>query len=141
MIFYSTYINVKLSLLLSEDGRALLRRQIFKMLTTESIQRCSSCCHQIVQRFSGFILDPFLHLKSAANCSRTFLASFFSSVRSSKSHPDLLLTQHHHHPTFPDLACQPLQLYQKQSLDSSAGFMYTLWVQKDITDDDILATF
>ena len=30
-----------------------------------------------------------------------------SSVRSSNSHPDLLLTQHHH-PTFSDLACGPL---------------------------------
>ena len=36
---------------------------------------------------------------------------------------------------------EPLQLYQKQSLDSSAGYMYTLWVQQDITDDDTLATF
>ena len=57
------------------------------------------------------------------------------------------------HPTFSDLAflplynniglslSEPLQLYQKQSLDSSAGYMYTLWVQQDITDDDILATF
>ena len=28
---------------------------------------------------------------------------------------------------------EPLQLYQRQSLDSSAGYMYTLWVQQDIT--------
>ena len=27
----------------------------------------------------------------------------------------------------------PLQLYQKQLLDSSAGYMYILWVQQDIT--------
>ena len=65
----------------------------------------------------------------------------FSSVRSSNSHPDLLLTQHQHHPLFqitPVLntglsLSEPLQLYQRQSLDSSAGYMYTLWVQQDIT--------
>ena len=57
-----------------------------------------------------------------------------SSVRSSNSHPDLLLL---HPPTFSDLACLPLynniglslsgplKLYQKQSLDSSADYMYT----------------
>ena len=28
---------------------------------------------------------------------------------------------------------EPLQLYQKQSRDSSAGYMYTLWEQQDIT--------
>ena len=55
-------------------------------------------------------------------------------IRSSYSHPDLLLIN----PTFSGLAClplynyigislsEPLQLYQKQSLDSSAGYMYTL---------------
>ena len=31
-----------------------------------------------------------------------FLIIFISSVRSSNSHPDLLLTQHHHPPTFSD---------------------------------------
>ena len=32
-----------------------------------------------------------------------FKSQFVSSVRSSNSHPDLLLTQHHHqHPTFSD---------------------------------------
>ena len=58
---------------------------------------------------------------------------FISSVRSSNSHPDLLVT---HHPLFqitPVLdnniglsLSEPLQLYQKQSLDSSAGYIYTL---------------
>ena len=28
---------------------------------------------------------------------------------------------------------EPLQIYQRQSLDSSASYMYTLWVQQDIT--------
>ena len=45
---------------------------------------------------------------------------FISSVRSSNSHPDLLLTQHHHHPLFqitPVLntglsLSEPLQLYK-----------------------------
>ena len=63
---------------------------------------------------------------------------FISSVRSSNSHPDLLVT---HHPLFqitPVLntglsLSEPQQLYQGQSLDSSAGYMYTLWVQHDIT--------
>ena len=37
------------------------------------------------------------------------LVNIFSSVRSSNSHPDLLLIQHHvHHPIFSDLACLPL---------------------------------
>ena len=62
------------------------------------------------------------------------LSLIISSVRSSNSHPDLLLTQHHHHPLFqitPVLntglsLSEPLQLYQGQSLDSSAGYMYTL---------------
>ena len=60
---------------------------------------------------------------------------FVSSVSSSNSHPDLLLTQHH--PLFQNTPVlntgltlsEPLQ----QSLDSSAGYMYTLWVQQDIT--------
>ena len=55
--------------------------------------------------------------------------NFVSSVRSSNSHPDLQLS---HPPTFSDLACrplynniglslsEPLKLYEKQSLDSSA---------------------
>ena len=69
---------------------------------------------------------------------------FISSLRSSNSHSDLLVT----HPTTP--LCQitpvlntglslsePLQLYkgynaiQRQSLDSSADYMYILWVQQD----------
>ena len=58
---------------------------------------------------------------------------FVSSVRSSNSHPDLLLT-HHPTPLFqitPVLdtglsLSEPLQLYQRQSLDSFAGYMYTL---------------
>ena len=61
---------------------------------------------------------------------------FISSVRSSISHPDLLVIKRQHHPTFSDIACrlsyniirlslsEQLQLYQKQSLDSSAGYMY-----------------
>ena len=58
---------------------------------------------------------------------------FISSVRSSNSHPDLLLI----HPPTPLFQIttvlntglslsEPLQLYQRQSLDSSAGYMYTL---------------
>ena len=72
---------------------------------------------------------------------RPGLPVLFSSVRSSISRPDLPLTQHH--PPFqitPVLdnniglsLSEPLQLYQKQSLDSYAGYMYTLWVQQDIT--------
>ena len=54
---------------------------------------------------------------------------FVSSVRSSNSHPDLLVIQQQHHPLFqitPVLntglsLSEPLQLYQRQSLDSSAG--------------------
>ena len=61
-----------------------------------------------------------------------------SSVRSSNSHPDLLLVQH---PLFQITSVlntglslsEPLQPYQGQLLDSSAGYMYTLWVQQDIT--------
>ena len=56
---------------------------------------------------------------------------FISSVRSSYSHPDLLVTHHHHQPLFqitPILntglsLSEPPQLYQRQSLDSSAGYM------------------
>ena len=61
-----------------------------------------------------------------------------SSVRSSYSHPDLLVI---HPPTTPLFQTtpvlntglslsEPIQLYQRQSLDSSAGY---LWVQQDIT--------
>ena len=63
---------------------------------------------------------------------------FISSVRSSNSHPDLLLT--HHHPLFQITRVlntglslsEPLQLYHKQSLDSSAGYVYPLRKQQDI---------
>ena len=63
--------------------------------------------------------------------------NIISSVRSSNSHPDLLLI----HPTLSDLACLPLynniglslsepkQLYKKQSLESSAGYMYTIFAR------------
>ena len=81
-----------------------------------------------------FFFSSNLRIKVQKQC---FLVS---SVRSSSSHPDPLLTQHHH-PLFqitPVLntglsLSEPLQLYQRQSLDSSAGYMYTLWVQQDIT--------
>ena len=73
---------------------------------------------------------------------RTSMSCIFllvSSVRSSYSHPDLLVIQNH--PLFlitPVLdtrlsLSETIELYQKQSLDSSAGYMYTLWVQQDIT--------
>ena len=54
-------------------------------------------------------------------------------------HPDLLLT---HHPLFQitpvlntglSLLSHYSNIYHRQSLDSSAGYMYTLWVQQDIT--------
>ena len=72
--------------------------------------------------------------------STKYTCTFISSVRSSYSHPDLLEIQQHH-PLFqitPVLntrskLSEPLQLYQRQSLDSFAGYMYTLWVQQDIT--------
>ena len=63
---------------------------------------------------------------------------FISSVRSSISHPDLFVIQRQHHPTFSDIACrlsyniiglslsEQLELYQKQSLDLSAGYIYIL---------------
>ena len=59
--------------------------------------------------------------------------------------PDLLVIQQHPlfqiTPVFDNnirlSLSEPIQLYQKQSLDSSAGYMYTLWVQQDITDDDL----
>ena len=41
----------------------------------------------------------------AYHCPVGSIMAIFSSVRSSNSHPDLLLTQH---PTFSDLACLPL---------------------------------
>ena len=73
---------------------------------------------------------------------------FISSIRSSYIHPGLLVitTTTTNTPLFqitPVLntglsLSEPLQLYkgynalQRQSLDSSAGHMYTLWVQQDI---------
>ena len=73
------------------------------------------------------------------------ISIFISSVRSSYSHPDLLLIQPtppppttHFFSNTPVLNTRlslsgPLQLYQRQSLDSPAGYMYTLWVQQDIS--------
>ena len=52
---------------------------------------------------------------------------FISSVRSSNGHLD------HTGPRRQHSLSEPLKLYQRQSLDSSAGYKYTLWVQQDIT--------
>ena len=65
-------------------------------------------------------------------------SKLISSVRSFNSHPDLLVI---HHPLFqitPVLntglsLSEPLQLYKRQSLDLYAGYMYTIWVQQDLT--------
>merc|ERR1711949_10687 len=70
----------------------------------------------------------------AYHCPVGSIMAIFSSVRSSNSHPDLLVIHHPPTPLFqitPVLntglsLSEPLQLYQKQSLDSSAGYMYTL---------------
>ena len=84
-----------------------------------------------------------IYWKSATNLIEykfAVLLKVFSSVRSFNSHSVLLVTQHQQ-PLFqitPVLntglsLSDPLQLYQGQSLDSSVGYMYTLWVQEDIT--------
>ena len=71
-------------------------------------------------------------------CIFYFVSCILDSVRSSNSQPDLLLTQHPHFFRYTLVLntglslSEPLQLYQRQSLDSSAGYMYTLWVQQDI---------
>ena len=82
--------------------------------------------------------------------SQLFLSTFNSSVRISYSHPvpDLLVLHHHHHPLFqitPLLnnniglsLSEPLQLYQKQSLDSSAGYMYTICALCKIVQDSAI---
>merc|ERR1711952_587643 len=86
----------------------------------------------------------------AYHCPVGSIMAIFSSVRSSYSHPDLLLI-HPTHPLFqitPVLNTglslyEPLQLYKgynaikRQSLDSSADFMDTLGVRLGITDDNL----
>ena len=77
---------------------------------------------------------------------------FSSSVGSSYSHPDLLLTQHLHHPThffrshrsstldFHFLShysyIKAIMLYQGNHWTRCAGFMDASWVWLGITDDD-----
>ena len=68
-----------------------------------------------------------------------------SSVRSSNSHPDLLVTQHPPTPLFqitPVLntglsLSEPLQLYKGNHWTRCAGFMDASWVRLGITNDDL----
>ena len=90
--------------------------------------------------------NPTELLYEAAN-----IIMFVSSVRSSNSHPDLLLT-HQQHPLFqitPVLntglsLSEPLQLYKGYNAiykgnhwTQYAGFMDASWVPLGITDDDL----
>merc|ERR1712004_306970 len=77
--------------------------------------------------------------------------AIFSSVRSSYSHPDLILT-HHHHPHFfrshrsstLDIHflshysyIKAIMLYKGNHWTRCAGFMDASWVQLGITNDDL----
>ena len=78
----------------------------------------------------------------AYHCPVGSIMAIFSSVRSSNSHPDLLLIHPTTHPLFQITPVfdtglslsEPIQLYQGRSLDSSSGYMCTLWVQLDRRD-------
>merc|ERR1711978_408044 len=84
----------------------------------------------------------------AYHCPVGSMMAIFSSVRSSYSHPDLLVITT---PLFQITLVlntglslsEPLQLYKgfntikRQSLDSSAGFMDASWVRLGITNDDL----
>ena len=76
-------------------------------------------------------------IKTGSEIYETYDIFIISSVRSSNSHPDLLvITTTTTTPLFqitPVLdknsglsLSEPLQLYHKQSLDSYAGYMYTI---------------
>ena len=86
-------------------------------MTSAYRQRCKDCIDSQVEddvdmrpnSVSGlFPLGCILSHDCRANTVHTFesfevsQSTFISSVRSSNSHPDLLLTQQHHHPTFSD---------------------------------------
>ena len=97
--------------------RNLTAENILKPSRTHTIH--AKC---IFKRFLAFNGDLLL---------LTFNHFFFSSVRSSNSHPDLLVIQHPLFQITPVLntglsLSEPLQKFQGQSLDSSAGYMYTL---------------
>merc|ERR1711872_928689 len=76
--------------------------------------------------------------------------AIFSSVRSSNSHPDLLVTQHHPHffkshrsskLDFHFLShysyIKAIMLYKGNHWTRCAGFMDASWVQLGITNDDL----
>merc|ERR1712218_292060 len=77
--------------------------------------------------------------------------AIFSSVRSSNSHPDLLVTQHHHPHFFRSHQSSTLDfhflshyshikaimLYKGNNWTRCAGFMDASWVRLGFTDDDL----
>ena len=125
---------------------------------TKNTQTCTLHTHRV----STLLFAPL----SQRQCTMTFPMSkdifeilkswnsflfIFSSVRSSNSHPDLLVT-HHHQPLFqitPVLntglsLSEPLQLYIKAIMlykgnhwTRCAGFMDASWVRLGITTDDL----
>ena len=113
---------------------SLCIKSVFFKHIVADLKVAPHCSHDVLLSLTG---DRHCHLWAKKKLF-PWLSIIFSSVRSSNSHPDLLLTHQHHHPTFSDLACrplynnigfslsEPLQLYEKQSLDSCAGYTYTL---------------
>merc|ERR1711873_201245 len=98
--------------------------------------------------YSGIINASLITADGAYHCPLGSIMAIFSSVRSSYSHPDLLVT-HHQHPLFQITLVlntglslsEPLQLYKGYNAKGNhwtrcAGFMDASWVRLGITDDD-----
>merc|ERR1711952_568922 len=90
----------------------------------------------------------------AYHCPVGSIMAIFSSVRSSYSHPDLLVTQQHH-PTFPDHTgpqhwtftfyhysyIKAIMLYKGNHWTPCAGFMDASGVRLNINNDDLRSSW
>ena len=120
--------------------KILTKLQFQNLAWTSTSKALTKTCVESLKKLPTKIL-PELQLQNLDQtlCWKSDQTSAFKSAPNCcqhvYSHPDLQV-MHHHHPLFqitPVLdnniglsLSEPIQLFQKQSVDSSAGYMYTL---------------
>ena len=86
---------------LPQKSRQIMAEGLFVVFSLQDRWRSSQTCF-LAQLRSGGLAIKLEGCPNVSQVSNFKKGSFISSVRSSYSHPDLLLIHHHHHPTFSD---------------------------------------